>query len=769
MKLFANLECQMAEIQQMEKDELPRREDRATVSAFMNGKPPLTQEKANEMGIKVNTNNLFGYTDLAASKESTLALYTKPARLWQVNIDKAPPAQKCRYEQEVSNLLNRVVKRSRRLRTPYEGVSGDATLHGEGEFYFPDATCPIPRHLPLSKRLVPSDAAADPAELTHFAVATELTCRQICWHIRNESKSWNLAKLRQLKAKMFDSEGKEWNQDSRVMGAIDTLNPEELEYARQTQGDVDRAYRAKVPVYYFFQVDPDKEGRPLDIDILLKYDDHDTSILGKDATSIFSEDEFYPTVEDAIQPFFMDCILGGEAKWHRVKGQGHLNYSIAWNVEMLMCRLMQGAQESSQNWWQVDSSANREALEAILLKHNAIIPEGVSLIPTRQPLNFEGVLQVLSIFQQRAARNARQGFSNSDDGSNQKELQVQAMFRQNAITAQQSSRLSNWYEAKSSLGTKILSRFTNPYIETFDPWYSMVMEFQGELKRLKIPLYWVQPWNVNVTATRITGDGDDMKAKTSAAFFMQNITMYAPQAQQRIKRMVTGIMADDYELAEELVPIEDKPDGKQVREADGENNTCIVQGRPPELQDTDIDEIHADTHLKGLVAVLKQASQAGDESFTPPQLAGFTAIGAHLHSHIERMDSMGKKDISKKYMEALMEVARMGDKLKNNLMQKQRAEQQKGEPIDPAEQAKLELAHANLDLAHQKQKFAQYKFERTQGVKEQGHAVDTSVKLAQDARQEDAHRAGKAEQDARLALDVTSAAREAAEPAPAKV
>lgn len=763
MKLFANVQEMLEEIRAMESDEQKRREDRATVSAFFNGKPPLSQKQADAMGLKIVTNNLFGYTDLAASKEATLALYTKPPRLWMVGLDKAPAADKCAAEMGVTNLLNKMVKKNGRLRLPYEGVAGDATLHGEGEFYFPDARCPLPRHLPLSKRLIPNGSLADPNELTHFAICHDLTLSEICFHIRNESHGWNLAALRKIKNRALEKLDK-GNWTNRMYGAVDTLNPEELEYARQEQGNIDRVFRARVPVYYFFQVDPDRDGKPLDLNILLKYDDHEQSILGK-GTSLFDEEEFYPSIGDAIQPFFMDCILGGEPKWHRVKGQGHLNYSIAWHVEMLMCRLMQAAGESAQNWWQVDNTANREALEKILLKHNAIVPEGVSLLANRPEMNFQGVLQVLSIFQQRAARNARSSFSNNPEDGGTKELQVQAMFRQNSINAQQSSRLANWYEQKSRLGSVILSRYTNPHIDPSDRYYSEIMEFQSGLKRLRIPLYWVQPFNVTVTATRITGDGDDMKAKTAAVFFMQNMAMYPPESQQKLKRIVTGIMADDYELAEDLIPIDDKPPAEQSRAADGENNTAIVQGRPPELAASDIDEAHVEVHLKGLVSIIQQASQLQQETFKPEQLLAFKALGAHTIAHIQRMAQMGKKEPAAKYMDAMNQLAKMAEKLRHNLEQQQQAQAEQGEGADPIEAAKLELAKANLDLAAKKQEFATYKFERVQAAKEHNTAIDGSLKLAKDAREEDKHRIDRGERDARLALDVTAAAREATVPA----
>lgn len=767
MKLFKSTSSIFEEISDMERDEAPRREDRATVSAFFNGKPPFSQAEADSLGLTCNVNNLFGYTDLAASKEATLALYTKPARLWSIELDSAPVGKKQEWEQDVTDELNKIVKKHGRLRMPYEGVAGDATLHGEGEFYFPDCRCPLPRHLPLSQRLIPNNASADPGELTHFAISTDIPLHDLMFHIRRESEGWNLSALRALSKDLFDTEkkanGSKWS--AGALTAVDSMNAEELEYARQTQGDIDRVFRTKVPVYYFFQADPDRDGRPLDLTIVPRINRKTEEGSKLKEESLFDAEEYYPSIQDALQPFFMDCILGGEPKWHRVKGLGHINYSVAWHIEVLMDRLMQGSMEAAQTFWKAGDASTREDLEKILLRHNGIIPEGVSLMPERTPTDLNGIMAVLGLFRQQAAKNARSAFSNDETGRGQgNELQVQAMFRQNAITAQQSSRLSNWYDAKSRLGATILARYTNCDISTKDKYYSEIMEFQSALKRRGIPLWYVQPHNVNVTSTKITGDGDDMKARQTALFTIQNLQQLPPESQQLAKRDAWGILLGDYEKAEAWVPIGKDAPEDQVRDAEGENNTCILQGRPPKPRAKDVDEVHADTHLQGLVSIVQMASARGEEAFNPQELLGFKALGAHTVMHVQRMGSMGKKDIEARYMEALNQVSKMAEKLRHNMEQKQQAQQQ--EPIDPLKVADLQLKKTALELKAKKDEFAAQKFERTQSLREHDTAIKQSTHLAADARAEAEHKAGLAETDTRLALDVAAHAREAAQPEP---
>ena len=90
MKLFSSPKAIVAEIDAMDTNERDRREDRATVSAFFNGEAPLSDEEAEELGLTINVNNLFGFSDISNAKKQLFSLYTKPTRLFSVEIDACP-------------------------------------------------------------------------------------------------------------------------------------------------------------------------------------------------------------------------------------------------------------------------------------------------------------------------------------------------------------------------------------------------------------------------------------------------------------------------------------------------------------------------------------------------------------------------------------------------------------------------------------------------------------------------------------------------------
>src|SRR5689334_6843534 len=129
MRLYKTPKAMVEEIENLVKNETNRREDRATVSEFYNGKPPLTDAEAQEIGLTINVNNLFGFTDIADIKAQTLALFTKPNEIFAIEIDAMPSHrlyERGAWQSEGMVGFNRLIKDSGMLKPAYESCAGDA-------------------------------------------------------------------------------------------------------------------------------------------------------------------------------------------------------------------------------------------------------------------------------------------------------------------------------------------------------------------------------------------------------------------------------------------------------------------------------------------------------------------------------------------------------------------------------------------------------------------------------------------------------------------
>ena len=752
MKLFRTNEAIISEIAAMTTAEITRREDRATVSAFYNGKPPLTDAEAEEIGLNINVNNLFGYTEISAAKDQAFGLYTKPTEIFSITINAAPSNMRAKWESACNSGINDVIKGSHRFKPAYEGICGDASLHGEAVLFHANSTDWCPSHVPLSKILVPEDAPTDVTQLTHWGIEAELSLSQLSSYSKGDLPGWKSGVISRILRKIYEDVGSVQGQ------SVDINNFEEMEYLRQRGGTSGESRkRPSLKVIYFYQVCPEKNGSPVDLTILVNESE---SVAGSgdkaDDKVIFQMDSYFDSVTEILHPFFMDCTLGGEPKWNRVLGLGHLNYTLNFATEILVNRCMQGTIEGMMNLWQASDSATAEDVQRVVARHNGVIPENIKLIQQRFTPDFSGALSMVQFFRQQGSRNARQMQPNSGDRNDMLEVQANAVIGQ--MAGQTSTRTSNWYEYLDRSGEQIWARLVNPFIRPSDPGYSDAKKFQSRLGRADVPIYWLQPHNVKVRSVRILGDGDVQKEKAGAMWLSQNRAMFPPQAQQKITRMAAAAMTGSYELAEDLVPMNEQEDTAQVRIADDESNTCIVQGRSPNVSDADVDEVHVPLHLNAMTGIIQRASEMQGAAFTAQDFMAFKALGAHVVMHIQKVESMTSgqrgdknKESAKLWMMGLNEIASVGEKFANNLKQQMEAG---GEKPDPVEIAKLQLEAQKLQLSRDKFDFGVGKWTQQQHLRENESAFRRVMALEKDKRDADTGKRQAAVDDVKAAATI---------------
>lgn len=752
MKLFKKTAAIIEETRKMQKAEKFRREDRAIVSEFFNGAPPLSDQEAQDLGFTVNVNHLFGYKELADASDQFFGLYTKPATLIEVSLDAAPPGKSTLWGMEASMEASRVLKKIKSFKSAYQGICGDGAMHGEALLFFPNTTFPLPKQCPLSKMLIPDDSSTDPGELSHFAIESPMSIKNLRFYWERSPKGWNKANLGKVLAKIYE-------------GCIDTgyglneLNIEEAEYRRQENSATasNNRRRPGVDVTYFYQQRPDKFGSPFDLTITIEGEAH--SPEAKEGMVLYEGECVVPRIQSCLHPFFMDCILGGAPKWHRVLGLGTLNYQTNHAVELLVNRAQQATMEGSMNIWQAKDVTTREAAEQILMKHNGVLPEGLNLVQNRFQPNFGGIMEMIQFFRQAGSKNSRGTTPNNGDSNDQ--LEVQAVAEMNSGAAATNNRMTNWYDYGDAMWSEAFARLANPFIDSSEPGYSEVMDFQHAMERRGIPLHYLQAANVSVKAIRIIGDGVRHKELGAVQFLTANRNQYAPEVQPRITRICTGLALDNYRLAEELTPLQEEPDSPQIMRAESENAIMLMSRKPQKPKADDIDEMHVIQHFPALELLISDALQFQNGAFIPQQAEAFRAVGGHIVMHVQRIEGRAmdnrndpEREKARKFMDQLNQAAAMGEKLVKNMEQ---AQQGKQEEMDPGEMARLQLDAEKLSLAREKLSHAMQKFDRTQGTREQGMAFEQNLKLERDRRDGQRADSESARGDVDLALKVATA------------
>lgn len=688
-------------------------EDEATIGNFYNGRATMSEAEAEDRGVDNMTNHLFGFDSIASAKAQLDAILTKDPNLWHVEIENAPPIEKDRWEQRATFHLNNAIRRSRRFKEPWKGLTGNVTLHGRGVLCFQDDYDWCPK---LVRPLVPPNTGILARDIPFAVFPDRMTMRELKDAVRHaervqgelESESaWNLGQLQKLIRDIEENIGHEVSNDSSQITAAES--------AKNSQEGVSdsEANRLTIPVFYFYESRPDKPGRGFDLTIIARYYPKNRKASpGNTAerprqvgVEIYNKEMAFERAEHWMHPFFIDTAIGDETSWHRVQGLGRLNFDADVETEEFFNDAMEGSRENLRRMWRVQNGGDTEMLNRWLSEEGLsnVIPEGVDAVEVNKNPNFQYAFQVIEMLRQLSATKARGSLSNTGDKSVD-ELEVQALERQGRAAAAMATRIGEIYDNLDHLGEEVVRRFLNTEILEIDSGYEEIKYFQDCLKADGIPIDFLKIRsragdrfkNLVVKTNRAAGDGNKVQEIMVNRMLLQRLPMFNPEAQQMILRKVVASETQDHDLAEALVPREDRqPSVQQITIANNENDTCHLRGITnyvPPIGPTDLHQIHIPEHLGGMQAMVLKGQAQG---WTVQDFHGFRCLGTHTVRHIQLLSASPQHaEIASAFMASLQEISQAGQQLAQQV-----AAQQEQQDLSPVEQEKIIDMRSKRDLA----------------------------------------------------------------------
>jgi len=712
-KWFSSFEDMLREADHLLKDDTFDSEDRAAISSFYNGRPTMSPSEASERGVAEITNHLFGYDSINTAREQLAGIYSKSPTLIKTEVRAGPPSERVYWEQMIQKYLNIAIKRSGRLKPQFKSFAGEIVLFGSSMMLFKDPYdwCPT-----TGRPFVPRGTGIIPEEIPYCIIPSYLSVRDLEGYLRIAIRGqknkrptyWNIPALRRAIKALTSNTG---FQES--YGAQSAEIPaDEEEYNEQEGMTSHEASRIQLPVYFVYTSHPDKPGSPYDMSVVARFTPHQKEHATKEQMvldeGLFHHPSFFTKASEFIHTFFLDCNIGGPTLWHRTMGLGRLNYDSDVAVEEVFNQAMQGSKENLRRLWEVKNGADTETLDRWLAGEmwSNVIPEGVRAAEVPKNSNFDGAFTTLGMLSNLSKRNASGSIANTRGERQTNELEVQALERQGRNAETMANRMNDVYENLDALMEEIFLRFTNPSILPIDKGYNEIHFFQEKMKEFKIPLEFIRTVkngelvNVTVKTNRVTGDGDRVREIMVNQMLLSRLHLYPEESQKKILRRVTALETQDFELADELVPVQEQPDSNQVGRANQENNTAFIQGKTPSINADDLHMIHIPEHLSGLQGMLQKGDAQGWE---PMDLIGFRALGGHAMAHIQKVGAIPEqKDIATRFSQQLEGIARRGQEHANNLEAKVQAEED-AKNMTPKDQHAMQINERKQGLAERAQ------------------------------------------------------------------
>lgn len=723
------------EMQRVERD---RARDRALIDNLMNGGRPYTPEEVKKYSITWNVNWHGGKRIIGDGNRQVNNALLHPGTLFTCQTEDAPLEKRDEYNFKFTELLHEPLQHGRSgRRHQWLGLNQNAStvMHGVGAIIWANDFDLFAKFVALEDLLIPTNTYCDFSNMRYFAVNNYLTPGELVDMTQAEKsdRGWNKKIVREI----LNALSKDLYASDDNIDWVD--RPEAaVEVHKQNRGLYysDAVPKVKLRTFYFQDVDTRKWYRR----IILRErigpvmpDLPDTDFVYNGHDTVFADH-----IEHILNVQYADASLVPPLMYHSVRGLGTDLYAPIEATNRLQCEFMEHVFEQLKMYFKIQDPADRDRVKHVLLQKFGFIPEGLSIVRRDERHQIDASLVELAqgYLRQNLQENSS-SFVQDQAGKADKQMTArEAMIRLNQANVMVSGMLQMLYSQKAFYYHEILRRACRK--NSGDP---VVKEFQRKVVEAGIPPRLLDAARWKITPEKVLGGGDLSTAQTEANWLLQNSPRYAPQAQQKILRLATATMTNNYGLAEMLVPETPVTATSGALAAESRFGS-LMQGVELSLIEAVEQPDYVASLLRMAVTKLQFIMQT-DGVGTQQEVVGLAAVLADAQKHIQ---IIAQNEENAQLVKVLMDViGKIGNELKG-LAQRQQEAMEAAQPdgTDPKAAAAVQADIMKADVKARLAEMAGLlKLEQKQQAHEQRMAQDM-----QRAELENQLRVSEAEADA---------------------
>jgi hypothetical protein len=704
--------------------DLPRGTNRAILDKLYNGDPPETREEAEENQNQVNRNFLDGPNKLIQARSQWNNAMMGQAQYYGVTLDSGPVFKRQEWSHSITTNISRQLKRCRPMMEQTRAEGAQVLLHGIAPSGFKDRRYPIPKNIPISSLLIPSDTEIDFENLEYYSVFRELTPSRLWdlthgptvdpgWNMDAVDAAWQYTRdlvMKDTNASALQYMPERWEdlrkQDMGYLGtdAVPTIDFWDFYFREKSDGDgwYRRAFLDwGVPSANLTENSPKPESRNGQGD-QKKYG-------GFLYTS--GKRKFASYVSEILQCQFGDCSAVAPFKYHTVRSLGWLLWGVCDIQNRMRCRFTENIFMQFLWWFRVAGQNDFQRIKKAMFENMGVIPAGISMIPAQErfkPDN-EMVREGFQMNMQTMGEMAAT-FTNNSEDLGKEETATGTMARVHSVNALMSGILTLAYEYSKYKFAEISRRFCikrSPY--------KMVRDFQLACIKDGVPEEMLDSTMWNIEPDKAIGGGNKI-LEMAIIQFLQGIRQnLGPDAQRKVDHMSIVSATDQPALAEDLAPIkgQQKLSPSSINASD--STTRILRGLDffpsPEM----VPEDYVTVWLHDMGTIIQQIQATGGVG-DQEKLAGLAKLVGEIEKFLAQM-STNENDMEKvkQYQQILSDMV---NHLKGfaQRLQEQQGQQQNGNGVKAEDIVKAQLT----------QQMGQLKLQNTA----ESHAARTAQKQA---------------------------------------
>lgn len=627
---------------QMRLADLPRAENRVILNRTFNGDPPFSPATAEENNVEVNRNFLEGTGNLTDARTQWNNNFLAPGDKFSIHLDSGPVHKKNEYAASITKHINRGLKRSLPMINQARETGAGVLLHGIGPSTWQDRRSPVPKVVPISSLLIPSETDIDFENLEYFAIFRELTPSQLYekTHGPKVDPGWNMPLVMQELKFVAEQVQKQTNM------ATYQFMPERVEEV--IKQDIGFWGSDAVPTidywdfYYREMKDSSTWCRKIFLDWQSGGRDVDTSAKFSPKDSPNGGQWLYDSKgrkyasswQEIIHCNFGDCSCVAPFKYHSVRSLGWMIWGIVDIGNRLQCKMTEQAFSDLMWFFRVAGQNDFNRIKKANFLQMGVIPQGIDWVKGNErfspdPKFIQMVLeknrQLMSAHSSSYTRNAERQDTQSEKTA------TQVMAEVNSINTMVSGVMNMAYTYENFKYREICRRFCIP--NNPDP---MVRKFRKACLDDGVPLEYLDIEKWDIEPERAMGAGNKTVQMAIVQYLNTIRQNLGPEAQRKVDHIGIRTMTEDVAMAEDLAPIKGQQAvSKSTHDAELATDRLML-GLPFTPTPQMIYEDYVLVWLRDMGLIVKQI-QSTDNVGTQEQMIGLQNMAAHIGAFLQIM------------------------------------------------------------------------------------------------------------------------------------
>lgn len=708
------------------------------VRKFVNQIPTLSEDEKKCLGRDEITN--FGTTFRSAQVNIAPleSMVVGTDSLARVKIDTNDPEKDAQLSVEISNLINDgIFNSSEQFDQLWRTAVSEGYISGGGPFLFDDADSGLfPRY--VRHLILPKNTGLNSEDITHAYAKREMAIHEL-YQLQRQFTG----KKSDIDVDAIDSliDGLKDQIENRGSGqgsnGVDNFLGKDS--ARDLKCDLEDI---TLNVWYYYEVrtDTDSDKRYVSQIIFVDGANYGGNAEFSDQLIIAQDDKAFDDPNEWLIMMVFDEEIGGDKTYDTLRGLAEAGYNASLTIEELFNLQIEGAMMTAKPVFKTTDAVDPDDALDFRLGEDTFLPTGLE-----DPITFPNSAQQLNpIIGQLINTNAGiQSADRANTGRGQ-ELRQQSVERQANSSQIKTNRVTKAYKKLDRLLTLMVGRLLTlePVVGTDD--YETFRWFQECLEEKIIDVYqlkdetdedigddsksvknqakeirkelseksWGRYKRFTVKANRLA-TGFDRPSEIENAEFLTKIldTGLVPSANvPGLVNMAVTYQTQNADIARATIasPEPINADQRQIAlmEWDGVLRRATL-GETVLTNPTDVHEVHIESHLVDLLAMIQQN---GIEPWSQLQVVQFFAAADHINLHFEEYN---KRDVNKGRSGQLFSQFQgiVGDATSIiQILQQEQEEAESQEELSAQDQIELALKQAQTEKIRLDMQLAAQKF-----------------------------------------------------------